>query len=92
MCAHYGSWEWIFILQNYVKHKGYAVYKRLANKYFDRLVKRIRAKYNSHLITTKETFTILNELRKKVNLPLMDLYQTNHLKHIRLSIGMNLWV
>jgi len=59
MCAHYGSWEWIFILQTYVNNKGYAIYKRLANKYFDRLVKRIRAKYNSHLITTKESITIL---------------------------------
>lgn len=59
MCAHYGSWEWIFILQTYVKSKGYAVYKRLENKYFDRLVKRIRAKYNSYLITTKETIPVL---------------------------------
>jgi len=55
MCAHYGSWEWIFILQKYVKLNGYAVYKQLANKYFDRLVRRIRAKYNTYLITTKET-------------------------------------
>lgn len=59
MCAHYGSWEWIFILQTYVKSKGYAVYKRLANKHFDRLIKRIRAKYNSYLITTKETIPTL---------------------------------
>lgn len=59
MCAHYGSWEWIFILQNHVKSKGYAVYKQLGNKYFDKLVKRIRAKYNSYLITTKETSNIL---------------------------------
>ncbi|TCK69147.1 KDO2-lipid IV(A) lauroyltransferase [Winogradskyella wandonensis] len=65
MCGHYGSWEWIFILQPQINHKGYAVYKRLANKYFDRLVKRIRAKYDSHLITTKETFTILSESQKK---------------------------
>ena len=65
MCGHYGSWEWIFILQKHVKHKGYAVYKRLANKHFDKLVKRIRAKYNSHLITTKETFKILLESKKK---------------------------
>jgi len=65
MCAHYGSWEWIFVLQKHVKHKGYAVYKRLANKHFDKLVKRIRAKYNSHLITTKETLTILRESNKK---------------------------
>ncbi|QCE42380.1 lysophospholipid acyltransferase family protein [Psychroserpens sp. NJDZ02] len=63
MCAHYGSWEWIFILQNHVKSKGYAVYKQLGNKYFDRLVKRIRAKYNSYLITTKETSDILQKAK-----------------------------
>jgi KDO2-lipid IV(A) lauroyltransferase len=68
MCAHYGSWEWIFILQKYVKHKGYAIYKRLANKYFDRLVKRIRAKYNSYLITTKETIPILIKAKQNSEL------------------------
>ncbi|WP_435412583.1 lysophospholipid acyltransferase family protein [Psychroserpens mesophilus] len=65
MCAHYGSWEWIFILQTHIKAKGYAIYKRLANKYFDGLVKRIRAKYNSYLITTKETIPILIEAKQK---------------------------
>lgn len=59
MMGHYGSWEWIFILQKHVNHRGYAVYKRLSNKYFDKLVKRIRARYNSYLITTKETFSTL---------------------------------
>ena len=59
MCAHYGSWEWIFILQTYVSHKGYAVYKKLSNPYFDKLFKRVRAKYNSHLITTKQTIPTL---------------------------------
>lgn len=61
MCGHYGSWEWIFIMQNYVNHKGFAIYKKLANTYFDKLVKRIRAKYNTELITTKETFTVLED-------------------------------
>ena len=65
MCGHYGSWEWIFVMQKYVTHKGYAVYSRLANKYFDRLVRRIRAKYNSTLITTKETVPTL--VRAKSN-------------------------
>jgi len=65
MCGHYGSWEWIFILQTYVSHKGYAIYKRLANEYFDRLVKRIRAKYNSHLITTKEAIVKLQSSKAK---------------------------
>ena len=59
MCGHYASWEWIFILEKYVNHKGYAVYKKIENEYFDRLVKRIRAKYNTHLITTKETIFTL---------------------------------
>ena len=38
---------------------------KLANKYFDRLVKRIRAKYNSYLITTKESITVLTECKNK---------------------------
>lgn len=61
MCAHYANFEWIFIAQKFVKLKGYAVYKRLTNKYFDRLIKRKRAKYNTQLITTKETIPVLME-------------------------------
>ena len=70
MCAHYASWEWIFILQKHVNHKGYAVYKRLNNKYFDRLVRRIRARYNSYLITTKETIPVLMASKQKGELTL----------------------
>lgn len=64
MCAHYGSWEWIFILQTHTTHRGYGIYKRLQNKYFDRLIKSIRARYNSYLITTKETFSVLEDAKK----------------------------
>ena len=64
MCAHYGSWEWIFVLQTYIGHRGYGIYKRLQNKYFDRLVKSVRARYNSYLITTKETFSTLENAKK----------------------------
>ena len=65
MCAHYGSWEWIFILQAYTSHKTFAIYKRLNNKYFDRMIRKIRARYNSYLITTKETAYVLTENKKK---------------------------
>ncbi|SFD34068.1 lysophospholipid acyltransferase family protein [Algibacter pectinivorans] len=68
--GHYASWEWIFILQTHVNHKGYAVYKRLANRYFDALVKRIRAKYNSYLITTRETFPTLIKAKRANELTL----------------------
>ena len=65
MCGHYGSWEWIFILQTYLDIDGYAIYKKLRNKHFDALVKRIRAKYHSYLITTKESISYLMELKRK---------------------------
>lgn len=68
--GHYASWEWIFILQRHINHKGYAVYKELSNKYFDALVKRIRAKYDSYLITTKETFPILTKAKENNELTL----------------------
>ena len=64
MCAHYGSWEWIFIIQKYINYRGYAIYKRLGNKYFDRLVKRIRAKYNTFLITNKQAIKTLVKAEK----------------------------
>ncbi len=81
MCAHYGSWEWIFILQKFVSHKGYAVYKKLENKYFDRLVKRIRARYNSHLITTKETFHVLSQAKKNRELTINGFISDQSPKH-----------
>jgi Kdo2-lipid IVA lauroyltransferase/acyltransferase len=64
MMAHYGNWEWTFILQKDINHINYAIYKRIENKYFDRLIKRIRAKYNSYLITTKETISILTQSKE----------------------------
>ena len=65
MCAHYGSWEWIFILQAYTSHKTFAIYKRLNNKYFDVMVRKIRARYDSYLITTKEAVKVLTENKEK---------------------------
>lgn len=65
MMAHYANWEWIFIMQRHLKSRGYGVYKRLRNKYFDKLIKKIRAKYNTELITTKETIPILLEGKAK---------------------------
>ncbi|PWK19588.1 lysophospholipid acyltransferase family protein [Xanthomarina spongicola] len=81
MCGHYASWEWIFILQKYINHKGYAIYKRLANKHFDALVKRIRAKYNSYLITTKETIPVLVRAKSKGELTINGFASDQSPKH-----------
>ncbi len=53
--GHYASYEWSVAVGSYISYKGYGVYKPIKNKYFDRLVKRIRSKYNVDFISTKET-------------------------------------
>jgi KDO2-lipid IV(A) lauroyltransferase len=55
MCAHYASYEWIISMNHFVGHKGIAIYKKISNEYFDRLVKKIRFRFQASLITTKET-------------------------------------
>lgn len=61
MYGHYASWEWSLELQNHINFKGLAVYKTLANKYFDKLARDIRSKFNTQLINTKETINFINK-------------------------------
>ncbi|WP_027137471.1 lysophospholipid acyltransferase family protein [Gaetbulibacter saemankumensis] len=61
MFGHYASWEWSIAVQKHLKYTGFAVYKKLANKYFDSLVRKIRSKFNTQLISTKETISTINE-------------------------------
>lgn len=63
--GHYASWEWSIVLQQYINFKGLAVYKRLANRYFDSLVRNIRSKFNTSLISTSETISVINDLEAK---------------------------
>ena len=55
MMAHYASYEWAISLNKYSALTSYAIYKKIANKHFDKLVKDIRLKYKAVLITTSET-------------------------------------
>ena len=54
VCSHYANWEWNVSMNNYVKAKGYAVYQKISNDYFDRWIKRVRARWNTTLITQKQ--------------------------------------
>jgi KDO2-lipid IV(A) lauroyltransferase len=56
---HYASWEWTIALDPHIKSKGYGVYQSLNNKYFDRWVRRVRARLGTSLITTKESWKIM---------------------------------
>jgi len=55
LVAHYASYEWVISINKRVDFEGYAIYKKINNKYFDKLVKDIRYKFRARLITTKET-------------------------------------
>ena len=67
MCAHYASYEWVVSMNYHINCKGFGIYKKLANPYFDKLVKRIRSKFKAELITTKETIpTISDNYNKNV--------------------------
>tara|TARA_R110002049_G_scaffold1498_1_gene11611 strand:- start:38075 stop:38944 length:870 start_codon:yes stop_codon:yes gene_type:complete len=65
MYGHYASWEWSIEIQNHINFKGFGVYKKLANKHFDTLVRNIRSKFDTTLISTKETISTINENEKK---------------------------
>ena len=54
-CAHYASYEWVVSINQKITFQGYAIYKRINNPYFDKLVRDIRSKFKATLITTKET-------------------------------------
>lgn len=73
VCSHYANWEWNVSINNYVKSKGYAVYQKINNKYFDWFIRKTRAKWNTELITQRETVkTVIS----------------NHQKGIRAGYGM----
>ncbi len=55
MLAHYASYEWVISMNAYVGFSAFAIYKKIANPYFDKLVRNIRSKFKAYLITTKET-------------------------------------
>ena len=59
MYGHYASYEWSVVVENNINYDGYGVYKRIENKYFDKLVRSIRSKYNTTLIHSKEAVSII---------------------------------
>lgn len=68
MTAHYASYEWSISMNKKLGFEGYAIYKRINNRYFDRLVRNIRSKFGATLITTKETIPTIEENFKKGHL------------------------
>lgn len=59
--AHYASWEWSPTLGFYTSFKGYGIYKKIQNPYFDKLVRDIRSRFGAELIDTKSTVKKVKE-------------------------------
>jgi KDO2-lipid IV(A) lauroyltransferase len=67
LCAHYANWEWSGILVKQIKHEGLAVYKKLDNDSFDKLVKKIRGRYGGEIVNNKKIVSVLfRHAREKI--------------------------
>ena len=66
ICGHYASYEWVNALQLYgLDYKGYGVYKKIKNKYFDKMVKDIRGRFDGELITTIQATRTIEQNQEK---------------------------
>ncbi|REG99540.1 lysophospholipid acyltransferase family protein [Flavobacterium aquicola] len=67
ICSHYASYEWIISMNYYSDFVAYGIYKQLKNPYFDKLVHKIRSRFNAKLITTRQTVpTIINNNKNNI--------------------------
>ena len=64
LASHYASWEWLLSINEKTKFKGIGVYKKIANRYFDKLLRDIRSKYNAELVETKKAIPLMAENQK----------------------------
>ena len=65
VASHYASYEWLLTMNTKIDFKGIAVYKTLANPYFDRLVRKIRSKYDTELIETKKAIPMMAQNQRE---------------------------
>ena len=65
MCGHYASWEWMMSLGYHFSYKGYGIYTPVTNKYFDKLVKRIRKKHDAEVISRYKAIETIRDHTKK---------------------------
>lgn len=65
MCAHYASWEWLIAITMQTKFHTAAIYKKIANKHFDKLVRDIRMRFNAELIESQKAIDAIHEHKEK---------------------------
>jgi Kdo2-lipid IVA lauroyltransferase/acyltransferase len=65
VASHYASYEWLLTMNTKIDFKGIAVYKTLANPYFDRLVRKIRSRYDTELIETRKAIPMMAQNQRE---------------------------
>ena len=65
LASHYASWEWLLSLTKRLKFRPIGVYKKIANPYFDKLVRKIRSKYGTELVETKKTIPLMAQNQRE---------------------------
>jgi len=66
--GHKGNWEWAGNTFSLLcRHQLYVIYHPLANKYFDRLMYKMRTRFGTRLITMKNTFRDMMDKRDELN-------------------------
>ena len=65
VASHYASYEWLLTINPKLGFQGVAVYKRLANRYFDKLIRKIRSKYNTEMIETRQAIPTMAQNQRK---------------------------
>lgn len=64
LIGHYASYEWLLLLHRYLHNQvGFGIYKPIKNKYFDRLVRKIRGKFGAELIGMRE---VIPKMRQNI--------------------------
>lgn len=70
MCGHYASYEWLLSMGYYSDHTAYGIYAPLANPYFDKLVKKVRNRFDASLIPRRKTVVTIQQQAEKKHLAL----------------------
>lgn len=73
VASHYASYEWLLTINPKLGFQGVAVYKKLANPYFDKLIRKIRSKYNCEMIPTKNAIPVMAQNQRDGKLSLYGL-------------------
>ena len=66
MIAHYASYEWSLSIYKHIDLHSYAIYKKINNKYFDRLVHKLRSRFKGGLIDSEAIAVIENHHKEGI--------------------------